>query len=212
MINHKGGVGKTTLALILSQIALEKGVKVAAVDLDPQRNFTDAMALVRERYEGSLKVTDQINDDGDVIILDCPPALNEVTRAALEFADIVLVPVNPDMFSLLNLGVVYDFGKRHEKAPEQLAIVKVGFSVKIKGLAEIAATALAGNQYAVAGDIPVNKLIPYNIVSGRLWSAGIPMPARAPYKNLYEKTLKAYKSMLDGNIKGAWGVIDNAGA
>jgi cellulose biosynthesis protein BcsQ len=162
------------------------------------------MTLVRKRYGKALVLSDQITDEGDIIVLDCPPALNEATKTALDFADIVLVPVNPDMFSLLNLGVVYDFGRQHEKAPEQLAIVKVGFSVKIKGLAEIAAAAITENKYAVAGDIPVNKLIPYNIVSGRLWSAGMPVPARSPYKNLYEKTLRAYKTMLTGDTKTAW--------
>jgi cellulose biosynthesis protein BcsQ len=204
IINHKGGVGKTTLALVLSQIALGTEAKVAAVDLDPQRNFTDAMALVQTRYGDSLLLTDKITDNGDVIILDCPPALNDATAAAMDFADIVLVPVNPDMFSLLNLGVVYNFGKTHEKAPEQLAIVKIGFSTKVKGLTEIAAAALAENPYAVAGDVPVNKLIPYNIASGRLWGAGIPVPSRSPYKKLYEKTLRAYKSMLAGDTQTAW--------
>ncbi|MDR0581321.1 MAG: ParA family protein [Holosporaceae bacterium] len=210
MINHKGGVGKTTLAVILSQIAMKTGAKVVAVDLDKQRNFTDAMSLVQGRYGDSLTITDKISDDGDVIILDCPPAIGDVTAQALDFSDITLVPVHPDMFSLSNLGVVYEFGKNRGKAFEQMAIVKVGFSVKNKGLTEIATDALSAREYSTAGEIALNKLIPYNIASGRVWEAGIPVPARGPYTQLYTHVLEAYKTMLLGDFKNAWRMKNNA--
>lgn len=214
LINHKGGVGKTTLAVILSQIALKAGAKVAAVDLDPQKNFSDALSLIQERHEDNLTITDEITDTGEVVILDCPPALGSATSRAMDFSDITLVPVYPDMFSLSNLGVVYEFGKARGKAFEQLAIVKVGFAVKAKtkGLTEIAATALTELGYVIAGDVPVNRLIPYNIISGRAWSAGIPVPARTPCIRLYQRILGAYRKMLEGNFETAWQVNDNAGA
>jgi cellulose biosynthesis protein BcsQ len=214
LINHKGGVGKTTLAVVLSQIALKAGAKVTAVDLDPQKNFSDALALIQDRHTGNLTVTDEITEAGEVIILDCPPALGDATSRAMDFSDITLVPVYPDMFSLSNLGVVHEFGKAHGKAFEQLAIVKVGFAVKAKtkGLTEIAAAALTELGYVVAGDVPINRLIPYNIISGRAWSAGIPVPARTPCIRLYRQILGAYERMLEGNFKTAWQVNEDAGA
>jgi chromosome partitioning protein len=212
MINHKGGVGKTTLAAVLAQIAMDGGAKVAAIDLDPQKNFTDALSLVKDRYGERLFLANDITDDGDVIILDCPPALGDVTAQALDFSDITLVPVRPDMFSLSNLGVVYEFGDSHGKAFEQMAIVKVGFATKAKGLTEIANEALAVREYAVAGDIAINKLIPYNIAAGRRWSAGIPVPARKPYLTLYRTIMEAYRKMLDENFATAWEAASNARA
>src|SRR5437867_3781605 len=49
LINMKGGVGKTTLAMQLALAAGAKGVKVLAVDLDPQSNLSQA-TLGAHRY------------------------------------------------------------------------------------------------------------------------------------------------------------------
>lgn len=38
--NNKGGVGKTSLVYHLAQMYADRGVKVTAVDLDPQANLT----------------------------------------------------------------------------------------------------------------------------------------------------------------------------
>jgi cellulose biosynthesis protein BcsQ len=48
--NNKGGVGKTSLVYHLAWMFADKGVKVLAVDLDPQANLT-AMFLDEERLE-----------------------------------------------------------------------------------------------------------------------------------------------------------------
>jgi chromosome partitioning protein len=40
VVNHKGGVGKTTLTVVLLHLLAEQGLKVLAVDLDPQANLT----------------------------------------------------------------------------------------------------------------------------------------------------------------------------
>jgi chromosome partitioning protein len=54
LINMKGGVGKTTLAMQLAMAAAAKGLKVLAVDLDPQSNLSQATLGVR-RYVEHLK-------------------------------------------------------------------------------------------------------------------------------------------------------------
>lgn len=209
MINHKGGVGKTTLAYVLSQIGLSRGLAVSAVDLDPQRNLTDALFLVQRANQdkpelfSKLSVTDQLTDEGDLIIIDCPPALNTSTaKDAMTFSDITLIPVNPDFFSVVNLELVYKLGEHCEKNSEQLAIVKIGFDKR--ALVDIIATTIGHRQYRVAGEIPVNRLIPYNVVNGRVWQYGLSAAVRDPFYQLFNRVNSAYGQMLNGNFDSAW--------
>jgi chromosome partitioning protein len=51
LINMKGGVGKTTLAMQLALTASAKGLKVLAVDLDPQSNLSQAILRPRPYVE-----------------------------------------------------------------------------------------------------------------------------------------------------------------
>lgn len=203
LINHKGGVGKTTLACILTQIGLTKGLSVAAVDMDPQKNLSGVLELAADQpgYE-RLTVTDTLTDRADFIIIDCPPALNDATAAVIDFADITLVPVMADIFSVSNLAPVYNFAQQREKSHEQTAIVKVGFDKR--ALVEMVASVIEETDYHVAGDVPINRLIPYNIALGNIWEHRIALTSRAAYYTLYDNIWYAYKNMLKGNFERAW--------
>jgi len=204
-INHKGGVGKTSLANIMIQIGLSENLRVTAVDLDPQKNLSDALFLARSAnhdFFSKLDITNSITDTGDFIVVDCPPALNDLTAAAIEFADITLVPVMADLFSVANLGLVYKFAQEHEKSAEQTAIIKVGFDKR--ALVDMISSSLGETEYCVAGDVPINRLIPYNVTMGNIWEYRTSKNTREPYYELYNNLWRAYKKMLDGDFQNAW--------
>lgn len=50
LLNHKGGVGKTTSAINIGAGLTELGRKVLLIDLDPQANLTLSLGIPRQKY------------------------------------------------------------------------------------------------------------------------------------------------------------------
>jgi chromosome partitioning protein len=156
-VNFKGGVGKTTTAAHLAQKAAINGLRVLAVDLDPQATLTFLLgglipevdvneddlinpylldstdnfaSVIRETYFAgvdiiptSLPLQDLdlalpnpelnnrqtmgsavlrlrnalalVQNDYDLIILDCPPNMGSITANALAAANALLIPLPP---------------------------------------------------------------------------------------------------------------------
>ena len=209
VLNRKGGVGKTTIALILAEIALVRHNRVLAIDLDPSRNFSDALGFMKNYFRSSLRVKTTLEDsDADApeewIVIDCPPNLEDDSKHAIDFADIVVVPVRPDFFSLSNLGIMYSVAKRTDKEKAQLPLVKVGYDSSV--MTKIANQLISERDYPVAEDLPLHKHIPFNITSGRVWSTGLIARSRQPYERLYDKIITAVDKLRSGitDINEVW--------
>ncbi len=87
VINMKGGVGKTTIAMLLSRYASSPPLKlkVLAIDLDPQANLSQA--FMREQYK---KIAD--NKSPSIVELFNgykPPTQNSASPSSLDVADVV---------------------------------------------------------------------------------------------------------------------------
>ena len=107
LVNQKGGVGKTTLALHLAGRWAGKGKRVVVVDADPQGSALDwseqraregmarlfgVLGLPRETLHRELP---EIAADADHVIVDGAPRIAGVARSALLAADLVLIPATP---------------------------------------------------------------------------------------------------------------------
>lgn len=210
VFNRKGGVSKTTLSVILTEIALARHTSVLAVDLDPSENFSDALNLLKETsFAAHLNMKQTLEDSDanapeDWIIIDCPPMLDDFSEHAMDFADIMLVPVRPDFFSLSNVGRLVAMAERkYGKSQAQLPLVKVGFDDS--AIARIANDIINDNGYPVAGDLPYHKSIPLNILSGKIWSMGLMARHRQPYERLFGKLSKAVDRLGSGaDIHDVW--------
>ena len=196
VFNRKGGVGKTTIAVILAQIALVRHNRLLAIDLDPSGNFTTAFGFLKNssfrdnfRVKNTLEESDADCEE-DWIVIDCPPVLDEVTENAINFADITVIPVRPDYFSLSPIGRITAIAdKKFEKSRAQLPLVKVGFDNS--SMAKVANQIISDQGYPVAEELPLHRSIPYNISSGKIWSMGLTARSRMPYENLYKKIITA---------------------
>ncbi len=203
VFNRKGGVGKTTIAVILAQIALVRHQRVLAIDLDPSGNFTSAFGFLKNSsFKDYFRTKNTLEDSDadapeDWIVIDCPPSLDEASEHAMDFADIIVVPVRPDYFSLSPLGLITSMAeKKYGKSRSQLPLVKLGFDNS--SMSKVANQIITDSGYPVAEDVSLHKSIPYNITTGRVWSMGLTARCRRPYEVLYEKINAAVERMGDG--------------
>jgi chromosome partitioning protein len=107
---NKGGTGKTTTSKSLATAAAAAGFNVLVLDMDGQenarkwgsrrkeRNPYRILPLVKFTTETSLPdELEQAKRAGcDLVVIDTPPGRSPESVAAVEYADLVLIPVEAD--------------------------------------------------------------------------------------------------------------------
>jgi len=172
IIGQKGGTGKTTTALALAVAAMQDRRTVVVIDLDPQTTATnwhdrrglDNPNVVSCQVSRLRFVLDAASKEGaNLAIIDTPAKSAEASIEAARQADMVLIPLRPQIYDLETLPAMRDIlslagnpaafdlinsapaqGKRHEEAQE--AAKSLGFSV----------CPVVLYQRAVYGDAPTN--------------------------------------------------------
>lgn len=109
LINQKGGVGKTTVALHLATAFWQKGKNVLILDLDPQASATEWHDAREEKFPHveSIQPTrlaksqESARDIGtDILILDTAPHSEATALEAARCADLVFVPCQPSIMDI----------------------------------------------------------------------------------------------------------------
>ena len=112
VVAEKGGVGKTTLALTLAVAAVQAGRKVAVFDLDPQataaqwtdrrdNEFPWVVATPATRLDAAM--ANAKGQGVDFVVIDTPPHAGTDAVEAARRSDLVLVPVEPHLYTLETL-------------------------------------------------------------------------------------------------------------
>lgn len=109
LINQKGGVGKTTIAIHLATSYSMQGRNVVMLDLDPQASamewgdartseFPHVQSIQPVRLAKTIEKIRAIGTD--VLILDTAPHLEATALDAARAADLVLVPCQPSIMDI----------------------------------------------------------------------------------------------------------------
>ncbi len=116
ILGQKGGTGKTTVATALAVRAVQDGINVALLDLDPQasarkwakRRGNDTPAVARRDPYEVAETLDTLRQGGaELVIIDTPGKIETAATAAAKNADLALIPVRT---TALDLDALDDFG------------------------------------------------------------------------------------------------------
>jgi chromosome partitioning protein len=134
LVNSKGGVGKSTLAVHLACLAHAEGRSVAFVDADAQesgsrwvKGMGSPFRVHRIRSpDEMIERMDGIVESVDLVVADGPAGFSDITRSLILVSDLALLPCGPsvlDMESLRDVLRVVRNAQKVRKGPPEAVLI-----------------------------------------------------------------------------------------
>ena len=160
ILNQKGGVGKTTIAVHLAAALARKKLKVMLLDADPQGSALDWSAARKDPQAVPVaglpkksihKELPALAADYQYVVIDGPPRVYDVAQSAIMASDLVIVPVQPSPYDVWAAKEIIDL---LEEATVYKPSLKKVFVINRK----IANTAIGRDVVEALSDYPLPVL------------------------------------------------------
>lgn len=131
ILNQKGGVGKTTVAVHTASALALDGHDIILVDADPQGSALDWLAarqvpplfpVVGMPRAVLHRQVPRLAAGVDAVVIDGPPSLADITRSAMLASDLVVIPVQPSPFDVWAAGGLIELADEARVAREHLDV------------------------------------------------------------------------------------------
>lgn len=196
--NLKGGVGKTTTAVMLAEVAAEGLGSALLVDADPQGSamaWADAAAdegvglranTVALPTADLARRLDGIAGSYGAVVVDTPPGGLAIVEAAARVADVVIVPCQPTLLDLDRLRVTLDVVTDAGRA-----------AVVLLTRARTGTRALAGTREALeAAELPVLEAsIPQREALAAAYGTPPGEAVMGLYRTVFDELTTAFESL-----------------
>ncbi|WFU07390.1 ParA family protein (plasmid) [Rhizobium sp. CB3171] len=139
MANSKGGVGKSTLCLLIASELAQNGANVLIIDAD-QKQQSCLQWVNRCRRAGTLPpsliaVPANNPDDlkialtsatADIILIDVQGSMNDLLIAAIVSSDVTLVPAKANVMEMVETAKLFEWAQNSlKRAPLRLILNRV---------------------------------------------------------------------------------------
>lgn len=151
LLSQKGGGGRTSLTVSLATAAEEVGRQTLIIDLDPQatackwgdRRQAEAPIVIDAQPARLANALAKAKEGGiDLVLIDTPPRSAEAALAAAKVADLIVMPIRPQMYDLETIPNTLDL----------IATASTGRHSPIPTIAILNAVPARGNRHEQAKD------------------------------------------------------------
>ena len=140
IVNQKGGCGKSTTAVHLAYW-LAQNHRVTLIDADSQQSSSVWLANLSKTIphtaildpEGLFEAIETAREEYDMVVVDGPGSLSEITKTILDVSDLSLVPCQPSGLDLSSSNKILQVIRQRQKVRGGQPIVGLFLSRAVKG-------------------------------------------------------------------------------